>query len=344
MKRFSLLTIILVLNSFQTIFAFETEVKIITDRTESHMAPIIEKFEQETGKTVKVLYVESGLLPRLESHPTEADLIVTKTVDILEEARAKNLLAPLASTTFYTELTSEFRDSTNFYFSPSYRARGIFYSKERVTPEELSTYEDLANPKWKGRITIRSGYHDYNISLFCQMAESIGLEKTKDFIKGLKDNLARTPQGNDRAQVQAIYEGKADITIGNSYYMGIMQSSDDQNLWAEATEYFFPNQSGRGSFVLCSGAALTTATRNVYGATDFLQFLIGEFSQNYIANGLYAYPTSKKVALPEINKNLGTGQEGVVDGVFKANFVQPAKYSKHRDDIISYLNEINFDQ
>ncbi len=317
-------------------------IRVITDRTESHLAPLFKYYQKKTGTEIKALYVDKGLLPRLQARPTEADLVITKTVDVLEAAKEKKLLARFSSKTLDAKLKPQFRDADGYYFIPSYRARAIYYSKDRVKPEELSTYEDLAHPKWKGRIAIRSGYHNYNISLFCQMAESIGLEKTKAFIKGLKANLARKPTGNDRAQVRAIFEGKADISIGNSYYMGLMLSRDDQRAWGQAANVFFPNQSGKGAYVLSSGVGLTKADRNRAAATRFMEFLVGDFAQYYMTNALYTYPCNQDLPLPEVNRKLG--QESVEDGRFKANFVAIAKANKHRQEIINYLNEINFDK
>ena len=318
--------------------------RVITDRTESHLAPLFQYYEKTTGVEIKALYVDKGLLPRLQARPTEADLVITKTVTVLESARNEGVLVPFASKTLDARLKPQFREADDHYFIPSYRARGLYYSKDRVKPGDLSTYADLASPKWKGRISIRSGYHNYNISLFCQMAASEGLDKAKAFIKGLHANLARTPQGNDRAQVRAIHEGKADVSIGNSYYMGLMLDRDDQRPWAHAVNYFFPNQGGKGAYVLCSGVALTKARRNRAGATKFMEFLVDDFAQYYLANALYVYPCNTDLPLNKVTRNLAAAQEAVEHGKFKANFVPVAEAVKHREAIVNYLNEINFDE
>ncbi|MBN2442580.1 MAG: ABC transporter substrate-binding protein, partial [Spirochaetales bacterium] len=198
------------------------ELRVITDRTESHLSPLINYYTQKTGTKVSAVFVDSGLLPRLEARPDEADVVITKTINILEAARSKDLLQPYSSSKIKRDVPADFRDPGNYYITTSYRARAVFYSKDRVKVDELSTYEDLASPKWKGRVCIRSGYHEYNLSFFSQMAADWGVERTREFITGLHANLARTPKGNDREQVRALYEGKCDVVIANSYYMGIM--------------------------------------------------------------------------------------------------------------------------
>ncbi len=319
------------------------ELRIITDRTPSHVAPLISKFEKDTGTKVISVHVDKGLISRLASRPGEADLVITKTENILELARQRGLLQPFVSDKLEKGLRPEFRDADNYYFTVSYRGRAIFYSKDRIKPDELSTYEDLASDKWKGRVCIRSGYHNYNISLFSQMAADIGIDRTKKFLKGLKANLARPPIGNDRAQIRAISEDKCDLSIGNSYYMGIMLSSEDQREWGLATKVFFPNQNDGGAYVMRGGAALTTAGRNVKKATEFLEFLISDYAQDFITNAIYAYSVKENFPIAKVNRSLGEGQKEVKNGKFKAKFIPLQKIEEHRTEIINILNELNFD-
>jgi iron(III) transport system substrate-binding protein len=321
----------------------QKELRIITDRTESHLTPLIDYYTQETGTKVSAVFVDSGLLPRLEARPDEADVVITKTINLLETAKNQDLLRQYSSAKINKTVSADFRDPDNYYITTSYRARVIYYSKDRVNVDELSTYEDLASSKWKGRICIRSGYHEYNLSLFSQMAATWGLDKTRTFLEGLHENLARTPNGNDRAQVRAMYEGECDIAIANSYYMGIMLSRDDQRDWALSAKVFFPDQDGDGSFVLRSGAALTTATANKKEAVKFLEFLIDDYAQEYICNSLYAYSINDSLPLTDVNKSLGDEQENVVNGEYKANFIPLAEIEKYRSDIVDILDDINFD-
>lgn len=319
------------------------EIRVLTDRTESHMRPLFERFEKSTGVTVSAVYIKKGLSQRLKANPTEADLVITKSAMNLEHARKDGLLQPFDSKTIEA-LPEAFVDPDKMYFVTSYRPRVIYYSKARVKPDQLKTYMDLTKPEWKGKVAIRSGHHDYNISLFCQMAEAEGIEATKKFITGLKANLARAPQSNDRGQVQAIFEEKADLSIGNSYYMGIMMGREDQRPWALATGLFFPDQEGEGCYILRAGAGLTTAKDNVAEATKLLDYLASDFGQYYMATSLHVYSVKPGIPLSPFNQTLGDGQEAVQAGRFKARIVPLREIDKHREAVVKILNEVNFDQ
>jgi iron(III) transport system substrate-binding protein len=324
--------------------AAHREIRVLTDRTESHLAPFFTAFQQATGIAVKAVYLDKGLIARLESRPTEADLVITKDADLLEIARTKGLLQPLSSAKVRAAVPEAFREPSGAYFSDSYRARAIFYSRERVKPGELSTYEALADPKWKGRVCIRSGYHDYNLSLFGQMMAAFGPDRTRAFLAGLKANLARTPGGDDRGQARAVFEKKCDVAIANSYYMGIMLSSAEQRPWGEATAVFFPDQNDGGSFILRSGLALTKATDGVDPATQLLEYLVQPDIQDRLANLTFGYPVAGHDPLPEINQKLGEGQPGVEHGVFKVHDVPLAQIAANRDAVVRMLDAIQFDQ
>lgn len=318
-------------------------VRVLTDRTESHLAPLLEHFQETSGITVEAVYVDKGLLPRLQAQPTEADLVITKTAENLEYARRESLLQPWSSKAIAT-LPPQFQDPDRAYVITSYRARGLYLSRERVPAGAIATYRDLIKPEWKGRIAIRSGYHDYNVSLFCQMAASEGIEATRTFIAGLKANLARTPTSNDRGQVRAIHDGIADVSIGNSYYQGIMMGRDDQRPWAEAARVFFPDQAGQGTYVMQAAAGLTTATRNVDGATRLLEYLVSDFAQYYMASALHVYPVRPHLPLSDFTRTLGADQPEVVDGRFKARFVPLREVDQYREQVIAILNAVDFDR
>lgn len=318
-------------------------VRVITDRTESHLKPLFDRFEKDTGIAVHAVYVDKGLMPRLEAQPTEADLVISKTAGNLERARRGGLLQAYDASVV-EGLPEQFVDPDHMYVITSYRARGLYVSRERVDVADLDTYADLSKPEWKGKVAIRSGYHDYNVSLFCQMAEAEGIDAVRSFITGLKGNLARTPTGNDRAQVRAIYEGIADVSIGNSYYMGLMMARDDQRPWGLATDYVFPNQNGAGTYVLRAAAGLTKADRSPEAASRLLAYLLDDFAQYYLASALHAYPVVPGLPISSFNKTLAQAQEEVEDGVFKARFVPLRAIDQHRDAVIAILNEVGFDQ
>lgn len=320
------------------------EIRVLTDRTESHLAPIFAAYQKAKGVSIKPVHLDKGLVARLESRPTEADLVITKDADLLEIARGKGLLAPHGSTKIQAAVPDVYRDPSGTYFTDAYRARVLYYSKDRVKPEELSSYEALADKKWKGRVCIRSGYHDYNLSLFGQMMSAYGQERTRAFVEGLAANLARTPGGDDRAQVRGIYEGKCDVAVANSYYMGIMLSNPEQRPWGLSARVFFPNQAQGGTFILRSGLALTKATANVKAATQLLEYLVEPPTQDLIANLTFAYPAAPPGPLPEINQHLGEGQPGVEHGVFKIHRVPLVEIVRSRESVIRMLDEIQFDR
>ena len=320
------------------------EIRVLTDRTEAHVAPLFADFERATGVAVKPAYVDKGLLARLESRPTEADLVITKDADLLEIARKKGLLKPLSSERVRAAVPPRFREASGAYFSDAYRARAIFYARDRVKPDELSTYEALAEPKWKGRVCLRSGYHDYNLSLFGQMLFAYGPARTRAFVTGLRDNLARPPQGDDRGQVRAIFEKKCDVALANSYYMGIMLSSAEQRPWGLAAGVFFPDQKQGGAFILRSGLALTNAMVATDEATALLERLVQPDVQDRIAALTFAYPVAGKAPLSEVNQALGEGQPEVVRGAFQVHDVPLEEIAARRDEVVRLLDELQFDQ
>lgn len=320
------------------------EILVLTDRTESNVAPLFAAYTKATGVRIKAVYLDEGLVARLESRPTEADVVITKDAELLEVARTKGLLQPYASSRIDRSVPAEHRDPHGTYFSDSYRARAIFYSKARVQPSDLSGYDSLADPRWRGRVCVRSGYHDYNVSLITQMLANRGAEKTRTFLEGLAANLARRPTGNDRDQAKAIFEDQCDLALMNTYYMGIMLASPDQRPWGEATKVFFPDQDGCGSYILRSGLALTKATRNVTAARSLLEYLVQPNTQGAMTKMTYAYPVNGRGPLPDIDRHFGEGQPQVHDGAFKICKVGLDDMVRQRDKAIALLDAVRFDQ
>ncbi|MBF0442602.1 MAG: extracellular solute-binding protein [Oligoflexales bacterium] len=319
------------------------EVRVITDRTEAHVAPLFKMYEEKYQVKIKPLFVDEGLIARLEARPEEADVVITKNADLLEIMKGRKLLSPFSSKKITGNIPNDFLDEDSSYFVLAYRARMIFYSRDRVKVSDLSTYEDLASPKWKGKICIRSGYHEYNISLFTQMAAVYGIERTEKFIRGLKANLAKKPSGNDREQVKGIYEGKCDIAIANSYYMGIMMSNKDQKPWALSAGTFFPNQEEGGTFVMTSGASLTRAGKNSAEALRLLEYLSDYEAGDYMTEATFEYPVHSKKNWPEIVTRLGEGQPGIKEGVFRRRVVPFKDLPKFTERVVKILNDVNFD-
>lgn len=307
------------------------ELKVLSDRTEATVRPLLNEFEKSSGMKVNAVFLEQGLLERLTSRPDEADVVITKDAELLELARTKGLLQPFQSALIEKSIPASFRDPKNEFFVDAYRVRMIIFSKTRVKPSEISTYENLATPRWKGKLCIRSGYHDYNLSLFSQMVSSFGLPKTKEVIKGYHENLAREPKGGDRDQAKGIMEGKCDVGVMNSYYFPIMMGNPEQRPWAEAIGVAFPDQSSKGAFIMRSALALTKSKSRVKAATSLLEFFASETGQKLIVNLTYQYPTNSTVPA---NESLKAG---------KLNFVALPDFAKNRETVVKLLNEVNFD-
>lgn len=319
-------------------------VRVLSDRTESLLKPLFETFTKMTGIPVEAVYMDKGLIDRVAGNPTEADVLITKDAELMEIAREKGLLQSHGSGLIRQEIDRRFQGPSSSYFVDAYRARLIFYSKARVKPEELSTYADLAAPKWKGRLCIRSGYHDYNIALFSQMQVAYGPEKTRAAIQGLHDNLAREPKGNDREQAKMIHAGKCDLALMNVYYHPLMMDNPEQRPWAEGIGVFYPDQRQGGAFIMRSAVGLTKASRNVAAATQLMEFMAGRDGQTIMTNLTYQFPTNPGVPPSPKIATLGAEQPGIRDGRFKVNFVDLNTAVKEREAVVKVLNEVRFDK
>ena len=317
--------------------------RLISDRTDQGtLRPILDAFEARSGAKVEGVFMDQGLVNRLESRPTEADVVITKDAELMEIAAQRGLLDPIESATIKAGIPKDFMGRDNLFFVDAYRARLIFYSNTRVKPGEISSYEDLASPKWKGRICIRSGSHDYNLALFGQFAASYGEAKTREIVQGLANNLARTPKGNDREQARVIYEGKCDVAVVNSYYYALMQANPQQKPWADAVNVVFPNQDGKGTFIMRSASALTKNKANRDLANQFLEFVASREGQQMMVDATKQYSVRPDVPVPPLMVKLGA-EQGIVGGRFKIDFVPLAAMAGKREQVIKLVDEIKFD-
>ena len=221
-----------------------------------------------------------------------ADILLTVDAGRLHRAKNKGLLQSISSDVLIRNIPEQMRDKDNYWFGLSVRARVIVYSKERVSKQELSSYEDLANPKWKGRLAIRSSNNIYNQSLLASIIAANGSDEALKWVKSVRENMARKPRGNDRDQIRAVASGIADIGVVNTYYVGLLENSSNGNdvKVAEKVAIFFPNQSDRGTHINVSGGGVTKSSKNKSEAIFFLEFLTLESSQNTFAKNNYEYP------------------------------------------------------
>lgn len=293
LKKLAFLTLPLTLAA--THVAAADEVNIYSYRQQFLIQPMLDAFTAETGIKTNVIFAKSGLIERLEHEGknSPADIVLTSDIGPLYYVVAKGLTQPVKSEVLEKNIPTHFRDPDDHWFGLTSRTRLIYASKDRVNADEIKTYEDLTDPKWKGRICTRSGKHTYNLSLIGSMIIQHGEAETEQWLEGLKANLARKPQGNDRAQIKAVKEGVCDLALGNSYYFGKMLTNDkqpEQKEWANSVNLVFPNQEGRGAHMSISGAALTKYAPNKSAAIQLMEFLSQEKAQSMYAKANFEFP------------------------------------------------------
>ena len=287
--------------------AASTELNVYSYRQEYLIQPLIERFTERHGVTVNIVYMKEGLLERLkaEGANSPADIVLTADVARLDALARAGVLRAVSSPLLERNIAAQYRGPGGLWFGLTTRARVIYYARGRVDPGDLSTYQDLADPRWRGRICMRSGHHIYNRGLIAAMIAHHGEAATETWLRGVKANLARRPQGNDRAQIKAIAEGLCDLSLGNTYYMGLMKQDEEQRPWAEAVANFFPNQAmanedgpnqdGWGTHVNISGVAVAKSTKHLATAVAFIEFLSGDEAQKLYAERNLEYPVKAGV-------------------------------------------------
>ena len=284
---------------------------IYTHRQPFLLEPILEAYTKKTGVEFQTVYAPKGLAARLkaEGERTEADLVLTVDISRIKELADTGLLAPLASDILNKHVPSYLRDANDRWTALSLRARIIAVSKERVGKQAISTIEDLASPKWQGRVCSRKGSHVYNRAVLASLIAHNGEEAAKNWTLGIVDNLARRPQGNDRAQAKAIYSGQCDVALMNTYYYGKMKFAKDkpeQQKWADSIEIAFFNQDGRGQHVNISAAGITQGSKRKELARAFLEWVTSEEAQQIYTKVNFEYPVNPNAQLSEEVASWGT--------------------------------------
>jgi len=315
------------------------EVNLYSARQPFLIKPLLEAFTQESGIKVNMVYIKKGMLERIkaEGRNSPADLILTSDVGKLHNHVAAGLLQSSQSKVLTANIPSQYRHPDGLWYGLTTRARVIFAHKQRVKPGEVTSYEDLAAPHMKGRICTRSGKHVYTVSLLASVIAAKGEAGAETWAKGVKANLARKPQGNDRAQVKAVFQGECDVALGNTYYMGKMatnEKSPEQKDWAKAVNLVFPNQNGRGTHVNISGAGIIKSAKNKAAAVKLIEFLSGAAAQKIYAERNFEYPVKSGVALNPLVASWGT---------FKADEVFLSKVAEQRKTATRIMDRVRFD-
>jgi iron(III) transport system substrate-binding protein len=284
------------------------EVNVYSYRQPFLVKPLFDAFTQATGTKVNVVFAPKGLVKRLqaEGKNSPADLVFTVDLARLNEVVEAGLAQPVKSDALNSAIPAEYRHPDGLWFGLTLRARVIYASKDRVKKGEITSYEQLADPKWRGKICTRKGDHDYNIALLAAMIGHHGAAKAKEWIQGVKANLARKPQGNDRAQVKAIMEGICDVAIGNHYYMALMLTNPKQKAWGESANIVFPTIGGTGTHMNLSGVMLTKHAPNRAAAVKLMEFLVSKKAQGIYAQKNYEYPIDPSVKPADLVASWGT--------------------------------------
>lgn len=275
---------------------------------------IFKKFEENTGIKVNVVKAKADeLIQKMESEGKQspADVLITVDAGRLERAKSKGLLQSMNSSTLQKNIPAHLRDADNQWFGLTKRARIIAYDKNKVKPEDLSTYEDLTNEKWKGKILIRPSNNIYNQSLLASIIANKGKEEAKQWAAGVKENMARIPKGNDRDQVKAVLAGEGELAIVNTYYLGKLLNSKDANEVAagKAVGVYFPNQNDRGTHINVSGIGVAKHAPNKENAQKFIEYLVSKEIQEEFAQANYEYPVNPSAASSDLLNSWGTFKE-----------------------------------
>ena len=290
--------------------AAQGQVNIYSYRQPELIAPLLNEFTKNTGIKTRVLFLKKGLVDRIkaEGKNSPADIILTTDIGRLSGAKRASITQAVIDTDINNNIPIQYRDGEGHWFGVTVRARILFASKKRVAQNTI-TYEELAEPKWRGRICTRSGQHSYNIGLFASMIAHHGEAYTAKWLRSVKNNLARKPQGNDRGQAKAIFSGECDIGLGNNYYVGKMQTNEkkpEQKLWAASIKILFPNSQDRGTHVNISGIAMAKYAPNRDNALQLMKFLASAKAQKIYAEQVFEYPVKPGTKVSELVAGFGT--------------------------------------
>lgn len=311
------------------------EVNVYSYRETKLIQPLFDAFTKDTGIKVNVISASSGLEQRIktEGENSPADVLLTVDIGRLEEAVKAGISQPIVSAALDKVVPAQFRDPEGHWYAISMRARVVYASKERVQQTSL-TYEELADPKWKGKICIRSGQHMYNNALIAAYIAHHGEAKAEEWLKGVKANLAQKPSGGDRETARDVAAGKCDLGIGNTYYYGLMQVNPQQKPWADATKVILPTFAGAGTHVNVSGVVLAKHAPHKAQALKLIEWLAGEKAQHMYADVNYEYPLRPGIAINPAIAAFGT---------LKADPMPLSKIANEKKAAAALVDKVGFD-
>ena len=335
MKKFVAISLFFVTLFFSSPI-FASEVNIYSYRQPFLIEPLTSAFTDKTGIKVNIVYLRKGMIERMkaEGKRSPADVVLTVDISRLSALVDAGLTQQVVSQTLSTNVPQKYRDPAGHWFGLTTRARIIYVSKERVRTGEIKSYEDLADPKWRGKVCTRSGLNAYNLALTSAIIHHHGEDYAKKWLDGFKQNLARKPQGNDRAQVKAIWAGECDLSIGNTYYMGKMLKDPEQADWAKSVNIVFPTFEGGGTHVNVSGIGMAKFSPNKENALALMEFLSSGEAQEIYATANFEYPIAPGTKVDDLVKSWGS---------FNADNVNLMTIAKLRKKALKLTEIVDFD-
>ncbi len=312
------------------------DVNIYTTRQPDLIQPVMDAFTDATGIAVNLAFVDEGIVERLvaEGNRSPADLVMTVDIANLQQIVDAGVIQPVDSEILTAAIPANLRSPDNMWFALTKRARIAYASRDRVADGEITTYEALTGPEWEGRLCTRSGVHNYNLALLSAVIAHHGEEAATEWAAGIRDNLARSPEGNDRAQVRAIWAGECDVALGNTYYMGLMLADPEQTEWANAVRIVFPEFEDGGTHVNISGVAMTQAAPNRDEALQLMEYLVSADAQAIYAELNHEYPVIDGAAVSEIVAEWGA---------FTDDTIGLDEIATYRAAALRIMEEVNFD-
>lgn len=327
-----------VLMAGSSLSASAQEMNLYTSREPGLIKPILDQFTKETGIKVNTVFVSNGLEERVrsEGQNSPADVILTVDIGRLQAAKDYGVTQPVKLAALEEVIPASYRDPEGHWFGVALRGRVVYASKDRVKQDKI-TYEELADPKWKGKVCIRSGQHLYNISLIAAVIAHKGEAKAEEWLKGLKANLAKKPSGGDREQAKDILAGVCDIAIGNTYYVSLMLNgtNEEQKKWGEAINVVLPTFEGGGTHVNVSGLALAKNAPNKANAEKFMEFMVSDEAQHLHAEANSEYPVKAGIKIHPTIASFGQ---------LKPDNVPIAEIAKLRKKASELVDKVGFDQ
>jgi len=318
--------------------AAAADINLYSSRQPFLIKPMLSAFTKASGINVNTVYIKKGLLEKIRAGGVNspADAVLTTDMGRLDELRQAGVLDAVQSKILSANIPAHLRNPNGLWFGLTTRARVALVSTDRVKPGDFTSLADMAAPRFKGRICIRSGKHAYNIALIAAQIARHGDAAAEKWLRGVKANLARKPQGNDRAQAKAVYEGVCDIAMANNYYLGKMVTNKKkpaQQDWAKAVRLVYLDQNGAGQHMNVSGAAIIKGTRNKAAAVKLLEFLSGDAAQKMYAEINHEYPVKAGVARSPLVRSWGA---------FKMDTLSIETIAKHRPAASKLVDKVGF--